>query len=276
MQIYVCGVADELQPFSINIPAEATTCWNRFRICVYESMRKVVTQDILSRFFSPLYVTSTEGVLQSHEDLLSAPEVIIVPRGSYFEDTQVEVVAATKHHHMWFGWEERMETFRRFDEYTSDMQRTLANLNFCQVESHIIKCQHCQCVQRLDNFFLPVMLQHAITNPSCAALEMWNGKMLTSATMISNWLQQLVVTTVKTVNSSKFMRSLRNAMRKPTMDEHDPAREFKCSICLSNSAEVIYLPCLHFTTCIPCFQAKSDEKCQNCQQHITCFSKVFN
>ena len=276
MQVYVCGVADELQPFSLTIPGEAKSSWNRCRIFVYEQMRKVVTQDVLSRYFSPLYLTSSSEIIQGHEDLKTATEVVVIPRGSYFEEAQVDVVAATKNHHIWFSWEERMDSFRKFDEYTSEMQRQLSNLNFCQVESHIVKCQNCQCVQRLDNFFLPVMLQHAITNPSCTALEMWNGKMITSASMISNWLQQLVTTTIKTINSSKFAKSFRNALRRPNLADHDPERVYKCSICLVNSAEVIYLLCLHFVTCIACYQAKQDERCQNCQQNITCSSNVYN
>ena len=276
MQVYVCGIPDELEAFVITVPEDALSSWNGFRLYVYNKMRNRITHNVLIRYFSPLYITGLNGILGCHDDLKAGEEVVILPRGSHCEDADIEAAANKHHHDDDLNWADRLKTFNYFNEYTEQAQVKLTNLHFKQIESRIVKCQICHCVQRVDDFFIPIMLQHGIASPSCPGLEMWNGKMHTSASIVSSWAKELVHLTVKTLNASKFYRTLRNSIRKPDRTEHNPNAAYICSICLVNPAEIIYLPCLHLTTCVLCHESKNNNNCQNCMQPISMSSKVFS
>ena len=276
MIVYVCGISGIIEAFALNIPVMEPMSWTRFRLKIFSLLKAKIEEQILSTYYCPMYLVDQDGALLDRDDLNSTTECIVLPRGSHSDEYEVDFAAAKNANDPKLNWAGRKGTFDKYGDYCEEARVSLCNLNFVQIDKDIIKCQMCDCAQRFDHTFLPVMMQHGLANPSCPALEMWNGKTSTSPAMVSRWAKELVKQTISNLNTHNFMKALRRTIRGPELNEHHPKRRYICSICLTNTAEVLYLPCLHLATCIKCHKDKTNNTCQNCAQPITIATKIFN
>ena len=276
MLVHVCGIPGSMESFTTSIPDEDLESWSRMRMKIFDELRKNIDEHTLTTYYCPLYLVNPEGAILDKSDLGQAPECVIMPRGSHADEFEVDIAASRALNDPVMNWSERKESFDKFGDFCNESRISLCNLNFRQIDPNIIECQVCRVAQRFDHVFLPIMMQHALANPSCANLSMWNGKTLTSPSMISRWAQEMVKQTVRNLTAHRFTNILQKRVRTAKINDHVPKRKYICSICLTNSAEVLYMPCLHLTTCTKCHLEKNNDTCQNCAQPITIATKVFN
>ena len=275
MIVIICGVPNEVNSFSVEVENDNISNWTRFKITLANNIKNIVNYEVLMRHYFPLFLMNDQGVIGNANDLLRSDHCVLLPRGSIIDHANTEITNSKDNDRV-LNWSQCYNSFLAFDEYTDEMREALCNLNFKQIGFGVVKCQTCSVAQKFENCFLPIMTQHAIASPNCSNLDIWNGKLIIPPSVISTWAQKLTLNTIRTYETSSFTRSVRSRARVPEVDSEIKNIETpKCNICYSNAAQILYLPCLHYNTCVSCHKLKQSKECQTCHMNIEIVSKIF-
>ena len=274
MIVIICGIPNEVNSFSVDINNENLTNWTRFKVALANDVKNIINYEILMQHYFPLFLMNDQGVIGNIEDLSRNEKCVMLPRGSFQDQANTELTN-NRDDGRALNWSQCLNSFLNFDEYTEEMREALCNLNFRQIGFGIIKCQTCGVPQKFDNCFLPIMTQHAIASPNCPNLDIWNGKLIISPSVFSSWAQELTRQTIKEYNSTSFMRTVKLRARMPELNTNVKMEATQCNICYNNVAELLYLPCLHYNTCIRCHSSKQTKECQTCHLEVEVVTKIF-
>ena len=276
MIVLVSGIPNEVNSFSMTIDDDHKTNWTRFKIALADKIKDVIDYDLLMKHYFPLFIMNEIGIVASANDLARTNECVVLPRGSLLDNASTELANFRDGNQNKLNWSQCQNSFRSFDEYSDEIRDTLCNLNFKQIGFGIVKCQTCQVPQKLENFFLPIMTQHAIASPSCPNLDIWNGKLIISPSVFSTWAQELTCKTIKEYKEASFSRLIRSRALVPDTDISVKMEMPLCNICYTNFADLLYLPCLHYNTCSRCHSSKQNNTCQTCHLEVQITTKIFS
>ena len=265
------------------IPDEDFKTFDRLKTAIKKGIEKNIKSSIQRRNFDD-FIMCGENVVINRENIISEQDttrlndIVIIParpmnRPIFRKRIEKQIRE----------WKDRYETLEN-DFLSPKIEVQLADAGFINVypnsRENIFTCTTCNIDQKLIDDFLPVVDQHALTNPRCPKLNFLNNNTAQVGGNISLWIRELSTIARRCIKLEAAWDNIKKHAKLPAADEETKNIELICVTCKKNQPIILRLPCFHLNLCGECHTLQmrhgNPTNCEICCTEIEMSCRIYN